>query len=148
MIWSNVHMLRRMKRNRKLCGCCKGMNIYSVSFINSPCLYGFIRPAIYIPASVTACMYYNSNNRDIKLIIQHEYVHYMHKDHIWSVCRIVLVSVLWFNPFVWLAAYYSKKDAELSCDETVIEKLDFNERISYGEMIIRLASGNIWSEFR
>lgn len=148
MILSNVHMLGRIKRNRKFCGCYRNINIYSVSFINSPCLYGFIKPAIYIPASVVNRNTDNNDGTDIGLIIKHEYVHYMHKDHIWSVCRIVLVSMLWFNPFVWIAAYYSKKDAELSCDETVVEKLGFEERISYGEMIIRLASGSIWGEFR
>ncbi|MFR5762061.1 MAG: M56 family metallopeptidase [Oscillospiraceae bacterium] len=42
---------------------------------------------------------------------------------LWSFCRATAVTVYWWNPFVWLAAFVSGRDAELACDEAVAVKL-------------------------
>ncbi|MDE6635466.1 MAG: hypothetical protein K2K09_02530, partial [Lachnospiraceae bacterium] len=76
------------------------------------------------------------------------YVHYLHKDHIWAAFRVILISVYWFHPFVWAAVFCSKKDAELFCDETVVERIGDEKRLCYGEMLIRLAQDVRWSDFR
>ena len=38
----------------------------------------FSNPAIYFPKEIYA------DSEEIEQIITHEYVHYMHKDHIWA----------------------------------------------------------------
>lgn len=64
--------------------------------------------------------------------------HWRHRDHIWSFLRCICLALHWYNPLVWLAAFYSMEDAELSCDETTIRLMDENERMEYGRTIIGL----------
>lgn len=147
--WSNLRLTMRLRRNRTLYGQRGRVRIYAASEVKNPCLYGFLRPSIYIPRALVSPE--NSGRADeeeLAQIITHEYVHYRHGDHIWSMFRILLVCYYWFDPFLWLAASCSKKDAELFCDETVIRCLGEKRRLSYGKMLIRLAQKANWCDFR
>ncbi len=150
LLWfllSNLRLMRRLRKSRTLWGRRNRVKIYAVSEIKNPCLYGFFRPVIYIPENL---IYGKEQGGDEELeqIITHEYVHYQHRDHIWGMFRLLLVSAYWFHPFVWLAVSCSKKDAELFCDETVIATLGEERRFSYGEMLVRLAGEARWGDFR
>lgn len=149
LILSNVSLNRRMKRNRVLYGTREHICIYTVSCIKNPCLYGFFRPAIYLPGDLVTGKHGEPENKEeIGQMITHEYVHYCHRDHIWAIFRILLVSLYWFDPFLWIAISCSKKDAELACDEAVIERLGESKRFAYGEMLVRLAADTSWGDFR
>ena len=145
MIISNAGLAWKVKRNRVLYGQRKGVGIYTVSGIKSPCLYGFIRPAIYLPNGLLASG--RVDEEDVKQMITHEYVHYRHGDHIWAMLRMVLVSLYWFHPFLWLAALCSKKDAELFCDESTIQLIGEEKRFYYGDMLVRLAGDHARGDF-
>lgn len=149
LLWfvlSNAGLLRSMRADRHLYGQRGRLKIYTVSQLQTPCLYGFIEPAIYLPKSLLAPGSINEN--ELEQIITHEYVHYQHRDHIWAMLRMLVVSIHWYNPFVWIAASYSKKDAELFCDETVIHMLGEENRFRYGRMLVRLAGNGKWGDFR
>lgn len=149
LLVSNIRLLDKMKKNRTLCGKKETLKIYFTSVVQNPCLYGFLRPAIYLPEHLIPEGEASPEQREeLEQIITHEFVHYRHRDHIWAICRIILVSVYWFNPFIWLAASASKKDAELFCDETVIRLLGEEKRFRYGEMLVRLAGDHSWGDFR
>lgn len=146
---SNIRLLRKIKQGRILYGRRGSVRIYISREIENPCLYGFLRPSIYVPAHLVPAAGAGRKELDEwEQIITHEYVHYCHRDHIWGILRIILVSVYWYHPFVWMAAAASKKDAELFCDETVIRILGEEQRFSYGEMLIRLAGDRTWGDFR
>lgn len=149
LIMSNVTLLRKIKRNRVLYGKKDKLEIYVTSGIKNPCLYGFFHPAIYLPrALVSGDSGVSASKEELKQVITHEYVHYRHGDHIWAMLRILLVSVYWFDPFLWLAVSCSKKDAELFCDETVVRLLGEEKRFCYGKMLVRLAGEASWGDFR
>lgn len=103
--------------------------IYLVEGLPSPCLYG---KAIYITPEVT------TNEKKLKHVITHEYCHYRQGDLWWSALRSICLICYWWNPLVWLAAYLSKQDCELACDEAAIRQLGDAERIPYGETLIGL----------
>lgn len=146
---SNMSLLRKLKRDRVLYGHRGRVKIYASSRIKNPCLYGFFHPAIYIPrAFMLGEDGVRAEDGELEQMITHEYVHYLHRDHIWAMLRMLLVSVYWYHPFLWLAVSYSKKDAELFCDETVIGLLGEEKRFSYGEMLVRLAGEARWGDFR
>lgn len=152
LLWfllSNMRLVRRLKRSRVLWGTRGRIKIYAASGMKNPCLYGFFRPVIYIPESLLlGGKERRADEEELEQIITHEYVHYLHRDHIWGMFRMLLVSVYWFHPFVWLAVSCSKKDAELFCDETVIFMLGEERRFCYGEMLVRLAGDARWGDFR
>lgn len=131
----NQRQKRRLRRHRVLCGQEKRVSIYRSEGVKSPCLYGLFRPAIYLPEQTK-----EMPKQDVEKMILHEYVHYRHLDHIWSVLRILLLAVYWFHPLVWLAVLTSRKDAELFCDEKVLELLGEEERIAYGKVLVSMAA--------
>lgn len=146
---SNACLLSQIKRDRVLYGHRGGVKIYTVCGIKTPCLYGFLHPSIYLPASFFSIDGKGRvSKEDLEQMITHEFVHYIHRDYIWALFRMLLVSVYWFHPFVWLASSCSKKDAELFCDETVVRFLGEERRFSYGEMLVRLAGEPGWGDFR
>ncbi len=113
----------------------KQVPIYLVKNLPSPCLVGFFRPAVYIGKEIDVAS-------DIfRYAVIHEEVHYLHRDYLWALLRVVLVTVYWFHPFVWIAAAASIRDGELACDYGTIQKIGQKERFAYSEMLLKLSSG-------
>lgn len=110
--------------------------VYRVEGLESPCLVGMIHPAIYIGFDIEPESDY------FRYIVTHEKVHYLHCDHIWALLRVVLASVYWFHPFVWIAAAASARDGEIACDHGTIRQLGEQERMNYGTMLLDLSRGN------
>ena len=121
----------RLHRNRRFLGKRGGTRIYVSNCVKSPCLAGFI-PAVYLTQDVL-------QTDEAELILRHELTHLRHLDFLWSFCRTAAVIVYWWNPFIWLAAICSKRDAELACDEAVAAKLPDKERIAYARAILAQA---------
>lgn len=149
LVMSNLCLMRKLKRSRVLYGMRNHLKIYAVSGIKNPCLYGFFRPVIYLPKFLVQDDGEGRlNEKELEQAITHEYVHYQHRDNIWAMLRMLLVSVYWFDPFLWLAVSCSKKDAELFCDETVIHQLGEENRFHYGMLLVRMAGDASWGDFR
>lgn len=98
----------------------------------SPCLFGLVRPAIYLTPEAV------SSPERTRHVIAHESAHARHGDPLWSLLRCVCLSVYWFDPLVWIAAAVSKTDCELACDESAMASLGQAERIAYGRTLLAL----------
>lgn len=130
---SNIIFAKRVKNTRK-CLQVPDVNlpVYMSDLVETPCLFGIFKPAIYVTEAVA---------EDATLLrhsLLHEYTHYAHGDLCWSVIRCICLSMHWYNPLVWKAAVLSKQDAELACDEDTIRKLGEDERTNYGKTLIQL----------
>lgn len=107
------------------------VRIYEAELLDSPCLYGIFRPAVYLtPDCPERCREH---------AIAHELTHFRHGDHIWVLVRSLCVIVYWFDPFVWMAVYLSSKDCELACDAGTIRRLGEGQREAYGRTLIEMA---------
>ena len=98
----------------------------------SPCLFGLFPPAIYVTMDCA------QDEQLLHHCAEHEYTHYLHRDHIWAVLRGVCLVLHWFNPLVWWAAALSRTDAELFCDEDTVRRLGEDARVDYGRSLIRM----------
>lgn len=98
----------------------------------SPCLFGLFPPVIYVTMDCA------QDEQLLHHCAEHEYTHYLHRDHIWAVLRGVCLALHWFNPLVWWAAALSRTDAELFCDEDTVRRLGENARVDYGRSLIRM----------
>ena len=121
----------RLHRDRHFLGKRGGTCIYVSGAVKSPCLAGLI-PAVYLTEDVLQA-------DEAELILRHELTHLRHLDFLWSLCRTAAVTVYWWNPFIWLAAICSKRDAELACDEAVAAKLPESKRLAYARAILAQA---------
>ena len=118
----------RLHKSRRFLGRQGRTRIYVSSAVKSPCLAGLI-PAVYLTGDVL-------QTDEAELILSHELTHLCHLDFLWSFCRAAAVSVYWWNPFIWLAAICSKRDAELACDEAVAAGLSDAQRLVYARAIL------------
>lgn len=130
VIVSNLIFTGRLISSRKLSGKSGRINIYNTDVVDSACLHGIVRPAVYV----------NNNAGDNEFIIRHELTHYWHRDNWWVLVRMLCVCIYWFNPLVWLAAHFHKEDCELFCDEAVIRNCGVSERQKYGEVLLNAAA--------
>ena len=121
----------RLCRSRRFLGRRGRVRIYAAGSISSPCLAGLI-PAVYLTEDVV-------QSDAAELVLRHELTHLRHLDPLWSFCRAAAVTVYWWNPFVWLAAFVSGRDAELACDEAVAVKLSPAQRVAYARAILAQA---------
>lgn len=118
----------RSKKNSK-----KGVRLYVIDNLASPCLYGLPgRETIYLTPDIT------EDNHKLCHVLTHELCHKKHGDSFWSLLRSILVTIYWFHPLVWVAAVLSKRDCELACDEAALLMLGEEERIPYGETLLSI----------
>lgn len=121
----------QLHKSRRFLGRHGRTRIYISSTVKSPCLAGLV-PAVYLTEDVL-------QTDSTELILRHELTHLRHLDHLWSFCRTAAVIAYWWNPFIWLAAICSKRDAELACDEAVAAGLSDAQRLVYARAILAQA---------
>jgi len=132
-LFSNFKFQRYLKKNRVALEYDPvKLRIYTCQGLDTPCLFGLFRPAVYLLPGEAA-------EETVKQhILCHELTHYRHLDHIWSALRCLCLVLHWYNPLVWVAAILSRRDAELACDEATIRKLGEDQRHSYGKTLIEM----------
>lgn len=105
-----------------------GIKVYISDKIASPCVAG-VKPIIYITPEA-------AESENLSYVLAHEYTHLHHGDRVWSAVRVIATCVFWWNPLVWAAAFLSKSDAELACDESVIKGFNEGDRLAYANSIV------------
>ena len=121
----------QLHKSRRFLGRHGRTRIYISSTVKSPCLAGLV-PAVYLTEDVL-------QTDSTELILRHELTHLRHLDFLWSFCRTAAVIAYWWNPFIWLAAICSKRDAELACDEAIAAGLSDAQRLVYARAILAQA---------
>ncbi len=145
VIISNGIFYKKLRMSRKhIYTDNKKIPVYMSDIVSTPCLTGILHPAVYLPLYILNPG--NIQSGYLKQILAHEYTHIKHKDHIWALMRIICLGIYWFNPFVWLAAFYSKQDAELACDEAVLKNCNNTEKYNYGKMLIGISQKNSYGK--
>lgn len=129
---SNLRLRRMLRKSRVLLEYGSDLPVYVSGAVETPCLFGLPRPAIYLTKAASG------QEIVMRHAVEHELTHYRHGDHIWAILRCVCLAVHWYNPLVWWAAVCSRNDAELACDEMTIKRLGEGERAAYGRTLIGL----------
>lgn len=106
--------------------------VYFTDPLPSACLVGVFRPYIALPLSAPP--------QEAVQVLTHEVCHYKGGDHLWALLRLLCCTVHWFDPLVWAAAYMSRTDGELACDERVIDKLKPQQRLDYAHVLVLAAA--------
>ncbi len=133
ILWINIRLYGILCQKRKrLCYPKVPIPVYLVEELPTPFLFGLFHPAIYLNQ-------FSTDSEDEAYILCHELIHYRHKDHLWAVVRALCVVLHWYHPLVWLAAFCSKRDSELACDEGTIRALGEEQAVSYGEALLRMS---------
>ena len=132
-LFTNLRFARALRKARtpyRVEGC--RYPVYLVSALPSPCLFGVLRPAVYLNEKAL------QSPDALRFVLAHEQTHARHLDPLWSLLRGVCLTVYWFDPLVWLAAVLSREDCELACDEGTLRALGADERTAYGKALLTL----------
>ena len=141
---SYVHFIRDLRRNGRFLtqkeilqgrkdsqGRRRGPWVYVSPAVQTPMLFGLLRPRILLPDR-------EWNPEDLTWVWRHEMVHWRRGD-LWIKHAALLVNaVFWWNPVVYWLRRQWNRDLELGCDERVVSGLSPQERIRYGEALLRL----------
>lgn len=134
---SNFLLSRRLNKGREKLECDSRIPVYLSKNAVSPCLVGLFRATIYLPPE-------SWENEQLRpYVLAHEQTHYAHKDQIWALVRCICLCVYWFNPLVWVAAWFSRRDCELACDEGAMERLGEEHRLAYGKALLDVVSQKV-----
>ncbi|MGI6169441.1 MAG: M56 family metallopeptidase [Christensenellales bacterium] len=106
---------------------------------NTPMLMGTWKPIIVLPQTSYV---ENGMETDLKNILQHELMHHQRRDTLYKWFVILVTSLHWFNPFVYLLRREIGSACELSCDEAVIKNMTAIEKKSYGNTLLTLSARN------
>ncbi|MEG0835030.1 MAG: M56 family metallopeptidase [Christensenellaceae bacterium] len=110
--------------------------------IRVPCIFGLIRPIIYLPNIELSV-------EELNYILLHELDHYRNKD-LWIKLFYNFIKIaFWWNPLVHIIQKDIDQIIEMACDTRVIDGLSLSERASYLQAMIKIMrnnSGSVYSE--
>lgn len=109
------------------------INIYACSGVNSPMVFGILKPIILLPL--------DGSSTD-QLIIRHELIHLKRRDSIIKLITQITTAVYWFNPLIYLLRNTLDTYCEISCDEKVLLNQSMSVRKQYFDMLLNTVIKN------
>ena len=106
-------------------------NIYESDQIGTAFVFGFIYPKIYVPVGV--------EDADLSYILAHECTHIRRRDYLIKPFTFFALIIHWFNPIMWLSFRLMSRDMEMSCDESVLQKMRQDVKRDYSNSLLSLS---------
>ncbi|MBQ3137841.1 MAG: hypothetical protein IJB74_10235 [Clostridia bacterium] len=122
-VFSYLYVYLKVRQSMKLRD-----NIYLCDRINTPFIFGIIRPKIFLPSAM--------DGDDMTYVLAHENAHLKRRDHLWKPLGFLILTVYWFNPVIWLSYVLLCRDIELACDEKVIKEMGADIKKPYSMALI------------
>ncbi len=91
--------------------------VYESSWIAAPMLRGLIRPRIYLPVT-----WRNWSENELRLILRHEVAHAQRRDLWVTLLQLFMITLFFFNPFVWLVSSKLNRYREQACDDLALSQ--------------------------
>ena len=107
-------------------------NIYETDLIKTPFVLGFVRTRIYIPTGL--------GEKELEYVVAHERTHIKRLDYLIKPVAFLVACAHWFNPIVWVSYALMARDMELSADESVMKRYDFDIRDNYSNSLLALSA--------
>ena len=113
-------------------GITKDVKLLLSDIIYEPLAMGFFRPVIIFPVA-----YVNKLSlAEVEALLLHELTHIKRNDYLLNMIKIVLETILFFNPFIWLMSRHICTEREQACDDSVMQILP--ERTLYAKALLNV----------
>lgn len=103
--------------------------LYLAKGIEEPFVLGFHNPILLLPDR-------EFGESALKCIFLHECRHIRQRDTLYKLFWLLMRSLLWFQPLIYLLAALGSRDVEVACDEAVVEGKDMEARKEYGYALL------------
>ena len=101
--------------------------------LTTPVLAGLFHPAVYLTNE-------RYEKQELCFILTHELTHYQRKDLWYKLLMQVVVSIYWFNPFLYKMRRDAERIVENLCDARVVGGLSSQEQLSYSRLLLKTAA--------
>ena len=108
--------------------------VYRNLIVDTPMIVGVLHPTLLVPdRSFSESM--------LKIILQHEATHIIHKDNLYKFIGRVLICIIWLNPLLYRYFKEWTKWAETYCDISVCDRFLDGDRRIYSGVILKYSTG-------
>lgn len=80
-----------------------------------PMMWGIFRPVVLLPADANGW-----EPERLRAVMLHETAHIQRRDWLMQTIVQIMCAVYWFNPLVWIVARQMRAEAEIACDDHVL----------------------------
>lgn len=101
---------------RKYLSIGRAVRVAVSSRISVPMMMGVLRPVILLPLSAVSDL----SADELEAILLHELAHIKRHDYLVNIIQSAIESLMFFNPFVWLASHIIRREREHCCDDMVL----------------------------
>ncbi|MCI5774566.1 MAG: M23/M56 family metallopeptidase [Erysipelotrichaceae bacterium] len=131
LIFWMIMLYKYLQFQQSLNNCSKlEANIYLTTNHHTAFTTGIFDPKIYLPVT-------DEQNQDHML--QHELMHIKRHDNWWRIVALVILSIHFFNPLVYLAYHVFIQDLEMSCDEELLKNASPSQVANYCRSLVQCA---------
>jgi biopolymer transport protein ExbD len=115
-------------------GVTRAVSLVVVEQLSTPAVFGLRQIHLLLPPGLVGELTLG----ELRMVFLHELAHVKRNDMLWNWVLVVAQFVHWFNPLVWLAMRRLRADRELVCDAMVLRTLKVEQRLDYGQVLVKL----------
>lgn len=113
----------------------KNIDVGTSPRVKSAMTFGLFKTYVVLPTHFEDWL----SMKELKYIFLHELYHYKNKDILTNDLLAIFQILYWFNPLVWIAFREMRLDREIACDHAVLNTLDPQDYVEYGNTMIHVA---------
>ena len=106
-------------------------DVWECDGLPTPFVLGLFRPRIYVP--------FHLGEEERRYVLAHERCHIRRRDYLVKPLALLILTVYWWNPAVWLCWVLFCRDMEMRCDEAVLEELGDAVKTGYSTSLLSFA---------
>lgn len=87
--------------------------------VTAPVVIGYLKPVVLVPLGMLSGL----SSTEVETILLHELTHIRRHDYLINFAQIVIETLYFFNPFVWMLSTIIRQERECCCDDEVLAHL-------------------------
>jgi len=108
------------------------------SEISTPCVIGFKIPTLLLINE----QWEQLDDDEKHAVLMHEMMHIYYCDNYFNLLLVILHTIQWFNPLIYVGFKLLRQDLECLRDKQVLKRLSKENRYSYAMAILKIAKMN------
>ncbi|QPH39292.1 M56 family metallopeptidase [Pedobacter endophyticus] len=110
----------------------KAIRFQLSSIVNVPLVIGFLKPVVLFPVALVNQL----DSDQVEAILIHELSHIRRNDFLLNLIKTSIETLLFYNPFVWMAGRFIHIEREHACDDLVLKIT--GKPLNYAHALLKL----------
>lgn len=110
----------------------KAIKFHLSSIVNVPLVIGYLKPVVLFPLALVNQL----DNDQVEAILIHELSHIRRNDFLLNLIKTAIETLLFYNPFVWMAGRFIHIEREHACDDLVLKIT--GKPLNYAHALLKL----------